>query len=298
MNPFKRVFVAIDFSPTSDEALRQAHERALATGALLAVCHILPDSSRSNLFFPRLNRIASLNAPIETEKLAEAMMNRVADITGRTGDDVTIICDNGTAYEEILRSAEEWKADLIVIGSHGMTSATGILLGSVSRKIIRYAHATVLIARPAAAGGEVIAATDFSDSATPALAVAIDEATRTKAPLTLVHCIDLEYASPSHGLMPFGGAMPTLSEEDYVSLRDDAKGRLLEVLKGFSGKGEAVVTVGHAASELLGLAGSRNASLLVMGTKGHTGIDRVLLGSVAETVAHDAPCSVMITRAH
>jgi nucleotide-binding universal stress UspA family protein len=52
MKTFRRLFVAIDFSPSSDEALRQANDRAASTGAQLAVCHIFPNELRSNLLFP------------------------------------------------------------------------------------------------------------------------------------------------------------------------------------------------------------------------------------------------------
>jgi nucleotide-binding universal stress UspA family protein len=48
MIKFQKLFVAIDFSPGSDEALRQAHQRAESTGARLAVCHIDPNELRSN----------------------------------------------------------------------------------------------------------------------------------------------------------------------------------------------------------------------------------------------------------
>jgi nucleotide-binding universal stress UspA family protein len=77
MNKFQRLFVAIDFSPGSDEALRQAHERAASTGAQLAVCHIFPNELRSNLLFPHISRIAALKVPLELNHLAEAATARV-----------------------------------------------------------------------------------------------------------------------------------------------------------------------------------------------------------------------------
>ena len=134
MNTFQRLFVAIDFSPGSDEALRQAHERAASTGAQLAVCHIFPNELRSNLLFPHISRIAALKVPLELKHVAEAATARVTEITSRTAGEFELIVDDGTPQALILSRAEEWLADLIIVGSHGQTSAADGLLGSVTRQ--------------------------------------------------------------------------------------------------------------------------------------------------------------------
>src|SRR6266566_3213302 len=113
MNNFQKLFVAIDFSPSSDEALRQAHERALSTGAELAVCHIVPNELRSNLLFPHISRIAALKFPLEMKQIAEAASARVSEITGRTGEEFELMVEDGTPQAAILSRAEEWLADLI-----------------------------------------------------------------------------------------------------------------------------------------------------------------------------------------
>ena len=78
MSDFQKLFVAIDFSPGSDEALRQAHNRALSTGAQLAVCHIIPNELRSNLLFPHISRIAALKFTLDMRKIAEAAVAKYA----------------------------------------------------------------------------------------------------------------------------------------------------------------------------------------------------------------------------
>jgi nucleotide-binding universal stress UspA family protein len=71
MNKFRKIFVAIDFSPDSDEALRQAHDRARSTGAHLAVCHIIPNELRSNVLFPHISQSAALNFSAEMNKISQ-----------------------------------------------------------------------------------------------------------------------------------------------------------------------------------------------------------------------------------
>jgi hypothetical protein len=68
-------------------------------------------------------------------------------ITHRTAEEFELIVDDGTPQALILSRAEEWLADLIIVGSHGQTSASDALLGSVTDSIIRHAHCPVLIAR-------------------------------------------------------------------------------------------------------------------------------------------------------
>src|SRR5437764_11778615 len=121
MEDSRKVFVAIDFSSSSDEALRKAHERAASAGAKLAVCHIVPNELRSNLLFPHISRIAALKLPLATKHIAEAASQRVTEITGRSAEDFELFVDDGKPQALIVARAEEWLADLIVMGRHGQT---------------------------------------------------------------------------------------------------------------------------------------------------------------------------------
>jgi nucleotide-binding universal stress UspA family protein len=298
MDKFRKLFVAIDFSPSSDEALRQTHERALSTGAELAVCHIIPNELRSNLLFPDISRITALKFPLEMKRIAEAAAVRVAEITGRTEGQFELIVDDGTPQALILSRAEEWLADLIIMGSHGQTSAADALLGSVTDSIIRHAHCPVLVVRPGKRTGGIIAGTDFSDPALPALRAAADEAERTGAELTVVHSLDLVWAPAAYPALAFGGAPFTISAEHIKELEVVATQRLEESLKQLNVSGDPVVTTGPAGRALIDIASERKADLIVVGTIGRTGLRRALLGSVAETVAKGAPCSVLIIRQH
>jgi nucleotide-binding universal stress UspA family protein len=298
MDKFRKLFVAIDFSPNSDEALRQAHDRALSTGAQLAVCHIVPNELRTNLLFPDISRIAALKFPLEMKQIAEAAAARVAEITGRTEGKFELIVDDGTPQALILNRAEEWLADLIIVGSHGQTSAADALLGSVTDSVIRHAHCPVLIVRPGKRTGRIVAGTDFSDPVLPALRAAGNEAERTGAELTVVHSLDMVWSLAAYPALAFGGAPFNISAEQIKELELVATQRLKESLKQLNVTGDTLVTTGPAGTALLDIASERKADLIVVGTIGRTGLRRALLGSVAETVAKGAPCSVLIVRQH
>jgi nucleotide-binding universal stress UspA family protein len=298
MIKFEKLFVAIDFSPGSDEALRQAHQRAQSTGARLAVCHIVPNELRSNLLFPHITRVAALSIPLETERIAEAASARVAEITGRKDEEFELIIDDGTPQALILTRAEEWLADLIIVGSHGQTSAADALLGSVSDSIIRHAHCPVLIVRPSKHTRRILAGTDFSDPALPALRAAADEAKRVGGQLTVIHSLDLLWTPMAYPAMAFGGQPFNISPDQIKELEAIARERLEESLKLLDIDGDTLVAQGPAGTALVEIASERKADLVVVGTVGRTGLRRALLGSVAETVARKAPCSVLIVRLH
>jgi len=298
MSRFQKLFVAIDFSPGSDVALREAHKRAESTGAQLAVCHVVPNELRSNLLFPHISRITALKLPLEIKHIADAASARVTEITHRTEGEFELIIDDGTPQALILSHAEEWLADLIIMGSHGQTSAADALIGSVTDSIVRHAHCPVLITRSVQRTGRILAGTDFSDRALRAVRVAADEAERVGGELTVVHSLDLVWSAAAYPAMAFGGVPFNISPEQINELETIATERLEESLKQLNITGDTLVTTGAAGTALIEIASERNVDLIVVGTIGRTGIRRALLGSVAETVAKGAPCSVLIVRDH
>ncbi len=298
MTDFKKLFVAIDFSPASDEALREADQRARASGAQLAVCHVIPNKLRNSPLFPQDVRSAALHFPVEMKQIGGAARDRIAEVTGRTEGEYDFILDDGSPHAVILNQAAAWSADLIILGSHGQTSAHGVLLGSVSDSVIRHAHCPVLIVRPGPRTGCIVAGTDFSDSALPAVRAAADEATRTGAQLVVIHSLDLVWAALSYPAMAFGGGPLELSPDVIASLSTAGQEQLEQSLKQMDIQGETVVPTGAAGTTIVDIATERKAALIVVGTIGRTGLRRALLGSVAETVLKHAPCSVLVVRRH
>ena len=165
------------------------------------------------------------------------------------------------------------------------------ILGSTAEHVVRYANCPVLVARPSPEG-KVLAATDFSDPALPAVAAGAAEARRRKADLTIIHAMDLTpVMSPFYG--EFYGVPPMdLSDQ----MRELWRQRLDECVHHFKAKGGGLLRDGPAAPAILSAASELPAQLLVVGTHGRTGLSRIALGSVAEAVVRGAPCSVLTVR--
>jgi len=157
---------------------------------------------------------------------------------------------------------------------------------------VRFAHCPVLVVRPKTGSKRIVAGTDFSDPALPAFQAACDEARRIDRWVTLVHSVELPVL-PVEGFGPTGaGAWGTALDE----LEADATRRLKATVEACGVQGNYRITHERSAAALIRVAEECNADLLVVGTRGRTGIKRVLLGSVAEAVVRAAGCSVLVVR--
>ena len=138
----------------------------------------------------------------------------------------------------------------------------------------------------------ILVATDFSPSAARAVTMAADYARHFQAQLTILHAyrVDIPVASPLTG----GGYV--LPDGFFEQLTKEARSRVEQVASEIAAKGVSAVGVAvdrHPASAIVEEAKARKADLIVMGTRGLTGIKHLALGSVADRVVRTAPCPVL-----
>jgi nucleotide-binding universal stress UspA family protein len=162
---------------------------------------------------------------------------------------------------------------------------------------MRYAHCPVLVVRPAVPGGKVLAATDLSDPSLPPIRAGADEARRRGTRLHVIHVIDFSPASwASAAGSPFGIGIPVPAQAVRAEHAETLGKALDETLERLGVEGETLVAFGGAAAEVLRTAESLPADLLVVGSRGRTGLARIAIGSVAEAIVRRAPCSVLVVR--
>lgn len=261
----------------------------------MAVVHVLPHLQSLRPLFPHLAAAEATELLDLPARSAEVVGRHMESVVGLARGTFEVFVEQGVDYAEIVRRGELWKADRIVVGTHGRTGLSR-LLGGVAERVARYAACPVMVHRESPAAGPVIAATDLSDPSVPALAEAADEAARRGAPLVVVHAIDLGEATMATAMLsPFaiGAPLPASALDDARKLARDTIAQHLERL-GTSA--EVVVTDGPAPAVIVDLAETREAQLIVAGTRGRTGLSRIVLGSVAEKILRAAPCSVLLAR--
>lgn len=279
------VLVATDLGPGSDEVLRQGHTLANALGGLLHVCHVLPDLLTVRMLFPQVQARDDAAVHDLEQHAGDLVRISVERVTARSPHEFRAAIVSGSPHSGILRHAETMGAGVIVVGA-----------GSVAERVVRYARCPVLVARPSAPGA-VLAATDFSDSALPAVAAGAAEAHRRRVGFAVLHSLDFGPIMTE----TYGGAfamVPPLQPEERARLRAETLQALQRALTHVGAEGATIVTDGAPGTAIIEAARTLPAELVVVGTIGRTGLSRFALGSVAEAVVRRAPCSTLVMRLH
>ena len=139
----QQILCPVDFSESSDHAMRYASALATTFGAELTLLHVVAPVVAA---LPGETALPdTLQADIN--ELAEACRSRMEQIVGKlatNGLRVKPLVLNGLPFIEIIRYARESETDLIVLGSHGRTGLSHLLIGSVAERVVRKAPCPVL----------------------------------------------------------------------------------------------------------------------------------------------------------
>jgi universal stress protein F len=140
---FNRILVAVDLADPAPTpmGLAQAVELATASGGLLRLVNIQP------LLPATFMEYVPADFDAEQEKRAAAALREIVAAVSLPQERVSGAVRVGGIYHEILAEAAEWRADLIVVGSHRPVVAD-YLLGSNAKTIVRHAICSVLVMRP------------------------------------------------------------------------------------------------------------------------------------------------------
>ncbi len=142
----------------------------------------------------------------------------------------------------------------------------------------------------------ILVPVDFSDASLAAVALANDLASSTGAHVSLLHVgVFPHFASVELSMMGAAGPTLTRMSEEVAAKIEERLNALGE--EHCHGDVEVSVTLreGYAPEEILAEVEERGCDLVIMGTHGRTGMQRVLLGSVADRVVRSCPVPVMVT---
>lgn len=138
--PYEKILIAVDSSEYSMNAARKGLELAHQLNAKAALLYVV-DTSKA------LGNIDAGILPAEAlivlKKEAEQTLDQLAKMYN--GNELMKFMPEGHPTEDILKTAETWCADLIVIGTHGRTGLQHLLMGSVAEYIVRHSKTPVLV---------------------------------------------------------------------------------------------------------------------------------------------------------
>jgi len=290
----RHVVVATDFSVASTNAQRLAGRLATNHDARVWLVHVHDPA-------PFVGRRPT-GDHLDTSDPDELMAGLESKLEGRRGEFLAEVDDvvcrvehHPSSSNRIAALAVETGADLIVVGSHGRTGLGRAVLGSVAEQVVRDAPCPVLVARGVSEAAVfprgVAVCTDFTEPSDAAVQLAATYAESCGRPLTVLHVYPssngnhesspVERESVNGSFVQLGAKLQTTYQHRLGS-RVEVAIRLL--------------CDSDVAAALCSYAEEHRLELLVMATRGRSGLGRMLLGSVTDAVLRNAPCSVLTVK--
>ena len=294
-----RILLALDGSPSADRARALVTSLAWPAGTTVRVVAAL-DVAPALWGGPWIPAV-----PVDADQMED---EAVAELTRVLQEALPPLQAAGLAVEpELLRGrpsaaivddARIWKPDLVVLGSRGHGPVETAVLGSVSAAVVDHAACPVLVAR-----GDHVARVILAEDGSPAGMAARDVVAAWPAfadvPVLVVGVVDV--AAPwRSGIAPtmFAAAMDV-----YTEMLANARSTHREIvaatevhLRAAGRQADGELREGDPADQLRQAASDPAGDLLVVGSRGHVGITRLVMGSVAHSVLTHARCSVLVVK--
>ena len=296
-----RILLAVDGSVCSDRATELVAGMALPPGSSVRVVAVLQPFADALALSYAAAGDASANMESEEERDARHLreaIGRAETALRRDGITVDGFLIRGRPASSIVDEAAGMNADLVVVGSRGHGTIATMVLGSTAGEVVDHAPCPVLVARDGVLG-TIAFADDGSSSARRAEAVLADWPIFRASHVSVITVAEV-------ALPVAVGFTPGLYDqvlESYTRSADEAREETAaesetaaQRLAAAGLETEAAALEGDAAAEILRYAQACGIGTVVMGTRGHTGLARLVMGSVARNVLLHAHCSVLIVR--
>lgn len=294
----KTIVCTTDFSDFSNRAIPFGVALAKEFGAKLYLCHVI-DLSSVAMYGEGFSDPLMLETKI-TDYAHEHLQNLIGD-TDIAWESLTAV---GHTADEIAHIAKEKAADLVVSATHGRSGLKRLILGSVTERLMRTLPCPMYIVRslerePAAPVmaevklKRILVGCDFSTDSDLAVHYGLSLAQEFQTELYLAHV--LEPTVYKDMLIQAAGA----SDSDREGLRDKLarklEGMVPEEAKQWCTP-ETVLLAGHPSDELTKYAVVNKMDLIVLGVRGHSVMESLLVGSTTDRVVRQAPCPVLSVR--
>ncbi len=294
-----RILLALDGSPSADRARALVASLAWPAGTIVRVVAAL-DVAPALWGGPWIPAI-----PVDADQLEEEAVGELTRVLleaqpALEAAGLTVVAEllRGRPSAAVVDDARLWAPDLIVVGSRGHGPVETALLGSVSAAIVDHAACPVLVAR-----GDHAARVILAEDGSPAGMAARDLVAAWPAfatiPVVVVGVVDV--AAPwRSGIAPtmFAAAMDVYTDM-ITSARTTHREIVAATEAHLRAAGRTVsgeLREGDPADQLRRAATDPAGDLIVVGSRGHVGISRLVMGSVAHAVLTHAHCSVLVVK--
>jgi nucleotide-binding universal stress UspA family protein len=284
-----KILITYDGSSCADSALEDLRRAGLPPRSEAVVLSV------SELCMPVLESVGAGEArivgalPISLDK-AESLAQKACERVQSYFPDWTVRAEarSGSPASVVIERADEWRPDLIVVGSHGRSALGRFMLGSVSQKVVTEAHCSVRVAR----GGE-------SDGQAPArLLVGVDGSPEAEAAVRAVAARAWPADSKAHVVIALDDVV-----SEVIDQIEGGRAWIHETIEAAGSRLRAagltvssLVRKGAPKSVLPAEAESWGADCIFVGARGLSRFERFRLGSVSGATAARSHCSVEVVR--
>ena len=297
-----KLLVAVDSSAVSGTVVDHVAKRPWPSGTTACLVHVID-----------WWQWPSNASPIQAVKQsADALVKSASDKIRKAGLQATATVLEGHPRIAVAEYAKEWSADLVLVGSHGTSGLVRFLLGSVAQATLRRSPCSVEIVRKSAQDSaaastamKILIGTDGSDCSIAAVRSVAQRPWPPGSQMRVISVVPpiVPFSFGETISVPFAPVYPPpdLVETIEKQARDraeEAMARARQILSEEHVKAiEAnFLPVGDARQVILDQAKDWSADLIVVGSHGYRALDRFMLGSVSESVAMHAHCSVEVIR--
>jgi nucleotide-binding universal stress UspA family protein len=281
MGMYKKLLVAVDGSDISLHAFKESLRITIED---ILVVSVAPPYSGDLRVMGTSDLGELLKQPCE-QALGKAMKMAKAE-----GVQIRPVCVMGEPYEAIVETAEDEGRDLIVMGVRGASLAERLLVGSTTARVIGYSSQDILIVPEKGSIGwdRLLVATDGSEYSRKAVNKALDLLQYSRGTLIVVSVLEI---SPH-----IYAVAPEIAEEK-IKLPQKHVAEVKELAASRGLPAEGFVREAECANEVItDIAREQSIDMIVVGSHGRTGLKRLLMGSVTESVIAHSPCPVLVVK--
>ena len=283
-----RVIVATDGSNIARAAVTTASHFPWPAGTRVrvVVARRSPVEYRRSILLTALDRGAEIAA------------DHARRVLTRRWPDLDVVIVDKAPVTAVLGEAQRFGADVIVVGWRGHGAVRRLLMGSVSRGIVRGAACAVLVVRRLQRVSSIVVGLDQRPQASRALEFVARLVPPARGRVTLATAVTLTPV-PSRRIALAAGDLPReVKRTNAIRARTASKGlkRAAAKLESRGWETRTAVTTGEPLNDLLGAVKAARAHLLVVGAKGTSRVRHSLLGSVAEGALNSSPVPVLVAR--
>ena len=285
----ERLLLATDSSEFSEGAIREAIRMAKRCGSKLTAISVIETNPEFESTAPQVLE--------KMEKEVRGHLNSVQLRAKQEGVACEIAVHEGEdSYKYIVDEAVAQKSTMIIMGRRGKKGFRRLVMGSTTSWTIGHAPCSVLVVPRNAQVDfkSIVVATDGSPHSAAAASEAIGIAKRNSAKLTVIAVVPADIAMPTD--IDFAAIQREKLADQEMQVAEKNARAVKDAAQKAGVDAQAFVMSGKPADAIMEIAKDKAADLVVVGSHGRTGLDRLLMGSVAERVIVLSSCAVLVAK--